>query len=105
MESFRKPAPRMIVETEVEFASEQSPHLVVGECQNLSETGMLLLTDDPRPPGTRIHFRTERFQGHGLVVWRLEVREGTLLGIEFTELSSADREAVRRVLRSSVPWR
>lgn len=105
MESFRKPAARMIVEMEVEFSPERSTHVVGGECQNLSETGMLLLTDDPFPPGTPIRFRSHRFQGRAKVVWRLEVREGTLLGIEFTELSDADREALRGVIRRSVPWR
>ena len=105
MEPFRKPAPRMLVEMEVEFSSQRSPHLLVGECQNLSESGMLLLTDEPLSPGTPIRFHTERFKGRGVIVWRLEVQEGTLIGIEFQGLESTQREAVRGVLRRSVPWR
>jgi c-di-GMP-binding flagellar brake protein YcgR len=104
MYSLSRPAPRRIVELPVELRFEGSTLRLFGESRNLSRTGMLVVAEDPKPPGTPIWLRLDEFEGRGEVVWRRESEEGALLGVRFTALTPQDRRAIDRILRDAPPF-
>lgn len=93
------PAPRRIVERDVELRIEGSTLRLFGESRNVSETGMLVVAEDPKPPGTPIHFLCHDFQGRAEVVWWREAEEGALLGVRFTHMDPRDRDTLKRLLK------
>jgi hypothetical protein len=70
----------------------------------MSLTGMLVVSEDPKPPGTVIRFQFDEFRGQAKVVWRREDRQGSLLGMQFMGLQPPDRAALNRILSDSIPW-
>ena len=51
------PARRRVVHLTVELTFDRSALRLFGESQNMSQTGMLILSEDPKPPGTPVRFR------------------------------------------------
>ena len=99
----RAPRKGMGVPVEIEF--EDSEDVFVGLSVNISETGMLFKTDDPRPKGAMIRFEFRpRFSGVGEVVWSKEDEDGgTVLGIKFRSLSRGGQDILVRLLDESEP--
>lgn len=93
------PAPRRIVERHIELRFPGSTLRLFGETRNLSETGMLIVSEDPKAPGTPVQFLLRDFQGEAQVVWRQESEEGALLGLRFTYLDAGAQEAIREELK------
>lgn len=93
------PAPRRILQRDVELRMAGSGLRIFGECRNLSETGMLVVAEDSRPPGTRLQFLCHDFQGYAEVVWRQESEEGVLLGLRFLHLDRTDQAVLTRKLK------
>jgi hypothetical protein len=90
------PAPRKEVTRHVDLTFGRSDLRLSGTSRNMSTTGMLVLSEDPKPPGTPVHFRFDEFEGWGEVVWQRTAEEGgSWLGMKFTSLASEDR---RRLL-------
>lgn len=98
MDSSGRPAPRRIIEREVELRFPCSTLRLFGESRNVSETGMLIVSEDPKPPGTPILFLFRDFQGKAEVVWRRESEEGALLGLKFTHLEPPARQALEKMM-------
>jgi hypothetical protein len=99
MDPSDRPAPRRILQRDVELRTGPSGLRLFGECQNLSETGMLVVAEDGRPPGTRLQFLCHDFQGYAEVVWRQESEEGVLLGLRFLHLDPRDQAVLARKLK------
>lgn len=99
MRSSAGPAPRKIVERHVELRFPGSTLRLFGETRNLSESGMLIVAEDPKAPGTPVHFLLRDFQGEARVVWRRESEEGALLGLRFTHLDAQAQEAIQEELK------
>ncbi len=97
-------AQRREVRLPVELTFDRSALLLLGESQNMSQTGMLILAEDPKPPGTPVRFRFDEFQGRAEVVWRREAHDGSLLGMKFTALGERGRVALTKILRGSVVY-
>ena len=98
------PAPRHFVREPVELRPELHPRQIFAESRNLSETGMLVVSEDPRPPGSVLRFRFYEFGGRAEVVWRRQSEDGPLLGLRFVEMDPGDRARLRRVLHRTGPY-
>ena len=96
------PARRREVCLPVELTFDRSALRLSGESQNMSHTGMLILSEDPKPPGTPVRFRFDDFHGRSEVVWRREAPDGSLLGMRFTALGQRGRTTLTKILRESV---
>jgi c-di-GMP-binding flagellar brake protein YcgR len=103
-EESRRAAQRRFVEEPVELRFDHSSLQLFGESRNMSETGMLIVAEDPKPPGTPIRFIFPQFQGRAEVVWRRESEEGALMGLRFTQMDLRDRAALARILRHAAPY-
>ncbi len=101
MKRSQGPCARRNVRLPVELTFEQSELRLFGESLNMSQTGMLVVSEDPKPPGTPVRFQFDDFRGVARVVWRREAEEGSLLGMRFTALSREGRAALIRILRES----
>lgn len=103
--SMPNPAPRRAVRLPVDMRFGRSDLLLSGTSRNMSVTGMLVLSEDPKPPGTPLHFKFDDFEGWGEVVWERTAEEGgAFLGLRFTALSPKDRRALVRLLTDAPPW-
>jgi len=98
------PAPRRYVKEPVELRLPHTPLQLFGESRNLSESGMLVVSEDPRPPGTVVRFRFYDFEGWAEVVWGRQSEEGPLLGLRFVDMDREDREALSEILRKAGPY-
>jgi len=67
-----------------------------GHSVNLSETGMLVLSEEARPQGSEVRFEiSPELKGRCEVVWTRDTEpEGTFLGMKFRSL----RRRARKVL-------
>lgn len=97
-------AQRREVQLRVELTFDRSMLRLSGESQNMSLTGMLVVSEDPKPRGTPVRFRFEDIEGRAEVVWGRESYEGSLLGLKFTALGQDDRVKLVKILRESVPY-
>ncbi len=98
MRRSNRPAPRYPVERDVELRFDGSNLRLFGESRNLSATGMLIVSEDPKPPGTPIRFLCRDFRGRAEVIWWREGKGGALLGLRFTHLEERDREVLTKLL-------
>lgn len=93
------PAPRRELRLPVDLSFGRSDLWLSGTSRNMSVTGMLVLSEDPKPPGTPVYFRFEEFEGWGEVVWQRTAEEGgSWLGMKFTSLASKDQNRLRHLL-------
>jgi len=72
---------------------------------NMSLTGMLVLSEEARPPGTLVRFNFSQFEGMAKVIWTRDYRPGirflALLGIEFLPLEPHNRKVLEEMLHAS----
>ena len=96
----RRKSPRYEIELPVDMRFGRSDLLLSGRSVNMSGTGMLVHSEDPKPPGTPVYLRLDEFEAWAEVVWqRTAETGGALLGLRFTQLNQADRQALVRLLR------
>ena len=97
-------APRIDLEMPVELGFGDSAGVVVGRSVNISETGMLVLTEEVRPRGALGWFEFgPRFRGLSEVIWtRGAEGGGTLLGMRFHPLDRSARKVLEGLLKASV---
>ena len=95
-------APRLDLEIPVELSAGENGTVSVGHSVNISETGMLVFSQDARPLGTVIHFAVgPRFKGSGEVIWtRNSDAGGAFLGLKFHPLPRGARKTLLGLLRS-----
>ena len=76
----------------------------VGHSVHISETGVLVLSEEARPRGAAVRFEFgPRFKGQGEVIWTREAEEGgTFLGMRFHPLERRAREVLKGLLKASV---
>ena len=97
-------APRIDLEMPVELSFGDSVGVFVGRSVNISETGMLILSDEARERGTLVWFEFgPRFRGLSEIIWTQEAEGGgTLLGMRFHPLDRAARKVLEGLLKASV---
>ena len=88
--------PRVRLVTQVEATS-------LGRTENISESGMLVVTRDTFEPGTEVRFRFSlpggrSIEGFGKVV---HSKSKAQMGIEFAELTESDRHAIAEFVRQA----
>ena len=100
-------APRIDLEMLVELSFGDSEEVFVGNSVNISETGMLVLSDEVRPLGTLVSFEFgPRFKGQSEVIWSREAEDGrTLLGMRFHLRCPVDWTPTATTCRSPTPTR
>ena len=95
------PAPSFDVELPVELSSEESGEPFLGVSINLSDTGMLVVADEPQLRGTPLRFDFQQFGGTSEVIWTREDKvRGVLLGMKFLSLKRRDRKTLCRILEA-----
>jgi hypothetical protein len=104
-ETFKDRAPREDLEIPVEVGFEDAEHVLVGLSVNISETGMLFRSEEPRPKGSIVRFEFRpRFSGYGEVVWSKVDEDGkTILGIRFKKLSRGGSNVLVKLLDEAEP--
>ena len=97
-------AARIDLEMPVELGFGDSAGVVVGRSVNISETGMVVLSEEARERGTLVWFEFgPRFKGQSEIIWTREADEGgTLLGMRFYPLDRPAREVLKGLLKASV---
>ena len=95
-------APGLDLEMSVELSAGEDGTVSVGHSVNISETGMLVFSQDPRPRGTVIHFVVgPRFKGSGEVIWtRNADAGGAFLGLRFRPLPRGARKTLLGLLQA-----
>lgn len=97
-------APRPNIALPVELIFEDSRFTFFAISVNISETGVLLLSEEPRPSGSLIRFEFfPQLNGKGEIIWTREAEEGgTLLGMKFYPLRHSARNVLMGLLEASV---
>ena len=95
-------APRVDLEMTVELTSGGNGTVSVGRSVNMSETGMLVFSEQSRLRGTVIRFEVgPRFKGSGDVIWTREAEEGgAFLGLKFHPLRRDARKVLLGLLQA-----
>ena len=95
MSQLQARAPRKDVDFPVELTFDHPDERCFGASVNMSETGMLVLSDGPQTPGTTITFESAPLSGMGEVVWtRGAGAKGVFLGLRFTSLWRGDADVL-----------
>lgn len=108
----RRRYPRLVIKNlNVRYKVGPGTHWEKAECGNISEGGILLITDEPVPEGDllTIELRFPEVQDsppplvvQGKVIWSKGSRDFSFLdfghGIEFVEISLPDRELLHQLL-------
>lgn len=96
VDSDRRAAPRVFVDLEVDYASEDN--YLFAYITDISETGIFVRTTSPEPPGTLLNLRfrpddaSPQLQVEGTVIWINPYRPGVAdnlhpgMGIRFVKL-------------------
>ena len=87
----------------VELRFDDSGAVFVERSVNISETGMLVLTEEARPRGTLVHFEFgPKFKGTSEVIWARKAEDGgTLLGMKFHSLERSARKVLVGLLEAA----
>ena len=96
------PAARYDIELAVRLVPEGSGTELRGMSLNLSESGVLVLTDRLEPNDTRVQTAFQAFTSTSEVVWTREADEtgDVLLGMKSVSLSRKDRKSLLSLLRN-----
>ena len=95
MSQLQARAPRKDVDFPVELTFDHPDERCFGASVNMSQAGMLVLSDAPQPPGTTITFESAPLSGMGEVVWtRGAGTKGAFLGFRFTSLWRGDPDVL-----------
>lgn len=102
-----EPAPRFDIELPVEMGEPSNGASFRGVSLNMSESGMLVRTEEERPRGTTLRFEFAPFGGTAMVIWTRHVPgngRGTearvLLGLKFLAMNRQDRKTLARILQA-----
>ena len=93
------PAPRFDIELDVRLIHEDSNTEFHGVSKNMSETGVLVLTERQEPRGTRLGLEFPAFKGEGEIIWTKATDEGALLGMRFLSMGWRDRRALKSLFK------
>ena len=97
-------AARVNLEMPVGLMLDDSGHGFLGRSVNVSRTGVLVLSEETKPPGTVVRFKFPEFKGLGEVVWTQESEPGSgffaLLGIKYLDLLLRDRKVLEDLLNA-----
>lgn len=93
-------APRYEIDLPVDMRFGQSDLHLSGRTLNMSASGILVLCEDPKPPGTPVHLKLDELEAWAEVVWQRTAEiGGALLGMKFTHLNERDRQVLLELLR------
>ena len=85
------------------FRDSEKP--ILGTSVNISKTGMLVLAEETKSPGTLARFYFARFKGIGRVIWTRDSEPGieflNLIAIDFLPLEPDDRKVLDELLGAS----
>lgn len=107
--SDRRTAPRVLVDLEVDYASEEN--YLFAYITDISETGIFVRTTSPEQPGTRLNLRfrpdgsSSQLEVEGEVIWVNPYRPGAPdnlhpgMGIRFYELDDELRDRLLELVR------
>lgn len=99
-----EPAPRFDIALPVELTEGRENALFRGVSVNISESGMLVRSEEERPRGTVLSFSFAPFGGTAQVIWirplASEEEPGTLLGMKFVSMKRHDRKTLVRMLNA-----
>ena len=99
-------APRKETDFAIALAFEAPPERCVATSRNVSTTGMLILSPEPRGPGTRLSFDSLPVSGTGEVVWTgAAPGEAVFLGLRFLTLDRVDDDLLPSSLDNEDPER
>lgn len=105
----RRQAPRVLVDLEVDYASEEN--FLFAYITDISETGIFVRTTAPEQPGTRLNLRFRpddsgpQIEVEGEVIWVNPYRPGAPdnlhpgMGIRFVELDEELRDRLLDLVR------
>jgi len=106
-DSDRRAAPRVLVDLEVDYASEDN--YLFAYITDISETGIFVRTVSPESPGTRLNLRFRDASGQleveGEVIWVNPFRPGAAdnlhpgMGIRFVALDDDLRDRLLELVR------
>ena len=107
----RRSSPRVLVDLEVDFASEDN--YLFAYITDINITGIFVRTTSPEPPGTHLHLRfspddSGPIEVEGEVIWVNPFRTGTPdnlhpgMGIRFAGLDNELRERLCGLIRRLV---
>ncbi len=108
-DSERRRAPRVLVDLEVDYASEEN--YLFAYITDISATGIFVRTTTPEIPGTHLNLRfapasiTDKIEVEGEVIWVNPYRPGTPdnlhpgMGIRFVGLDDDLRERLLELVR------
>lgn len=107
--SDRRAAPRVFVDLEVDYASEDN--FLFAYITDISETGIFVRTTSPEPPGTLLNLRfrpddaNPQLQLEGTVIWVNPYRPGAAdnlhpgMGIQFVSLDADTKHRLLDLVR------
>ena len=104
-----EPAPRFDIELPVEMADSSDGVSFRGVSLNMSETGMLIRSEQERARGTTLRFEFAPFGGTAQVIWTRQVASdprvkdgggGILLGMKFLSMKRQDKKTLHRILQA-----
>ena len=107
--SDRRTAPRVLVDLEVDYASEEN--YLFAYITDISETGIFVRTTSPEQPGTHLNLRfrpdgaSEQLELEGEVIWVNPYRPGAPdnlhpgMGIRFVQLEDEVRDRLLELVR------
>jgi type IV pilus assembly protein PilZ len=107
-DSDRRVAPRVLVDLEVDYASEDN--YLFAYITDISETGIFVRTTTPEPPGTNLNLRFRiddgpQIQVEGAVIWVNPFRPNNVdnlhpgMGIRFIELDDELKDRLLELVR------
>jgi len=107
-DSDRRVAPRVLVDLEVDYASEDN--YLFAYITDISETGIFVRTTTPEPPGTNLNLRFRiddgpQIQVEGTVIWVNPFRPNNKdnlhpgMGIRFVELDDERKDRLLELVR------
>ncbi len=90
------PAPRITVKLPVTLTFEESSTTAKGISENMSETGVLVLTSRKEPEGAIAKLSFQTFDATAEVRWAATVEGDVRLGMKFVYIDERGREFVHR---------
>ena len=109
VDSDRRAAPRVLVDLEVDYASEDN--YLFAYITDISETGIFVRTTTPEPPGTLLNLRfrpddaSPQIELEGKVIWVNPYRPGAAdnlhpgMGVRFVDLDDEIRDRLLELVR------
>src|SRR3954466_1911463 len=103
VDSGRRAAPRVLVDFEVDYASEEN--YLFAYITDISATGIFVRTTSPEQPGTHLNLKFGTLEVEGEVIWVNPYRPGAPdnlppgMGIRFVGLDEGVRDRLLELIR------